>query len=302
MSTTSRMMLYAPTGLGKTNFAMAMAIHLAAGKDFLRWRVPGARRVMYIDGEMPDVLAQERIWDAVRRLGVRPEENFFYFNRRDFPDMEPLNTEAGRRRVDEWLGVVGNIDLVVFDNIQSLTAGNMRETEIWSAVRPWTQILSDRRIGQIWIHHTGSNETKAYGDSTMQWQLDTVLRLERVEAATSDIAFNLDFTGKSRNRTPKNRHDYEPGLVTLAGDTWTIGPRVNKDSSIEKATQFLRMILTTNGPMTVAELKKAAEANGHAWGTIIRAKDQLGLASGKGVGKGAPWSWNLPPLVDITES
>jgi AAA domain len=35
MSTTSRVLLIGPTGLGKTNFCLALAAHLAAGRNFL---------------------------------------------------------------------------------------------------------------------------------------------------------------------------------------------------------------------------------------------------------------------------
>lgn len=39
LSTTSRAIFSADTGLDKTNFALAMAAHIAAGVDFLHWRI-----------------------------------------------------------------------------------------------------------------------------------------------------------------------------------------------------------------------------------------------------------------------
>ena len=39
LTTTSRSILNAPTGAGKTNFAVAMAAHMSAGVDFLHWKV-----------------------------------------------------------------------------------------------------------------------------------------------------------------------------------------------------------------------------------------------------------------------
>ena len=38
LSTTSRALLVAPTGLGKTNFALALAAAMAAGESFLHWQ------------------------------------------------------------------------------------------------------------------------------------------------------------------------------------------------------------------------------------------------------------------------
>jgi hypothetical protein len=102
VSTTSKTLGYSPTGLGKTNLYLAIAIHLAAGKDFLHWRVPRPARVLYVDGEMPNTLAQGRIIDAIRRLGGDPGRLHYLNRNADFPDMPPLN----RREEQEMPGVV----------------------------------------------------------------------------------------------------------------------------------------------------------------------------------------------------
>jgi RecA-family ATPase len=73
MTTTSRILLAADTGLGKTNLCMALAAHAAAGENFLHWRARRQAKVLYIDGEMSRGLYQCRIADTVRRLGCRPD-------------------------------------------------------------------------------------------------------------------------------------------------------------------------------------------------------------------------------------
>src|SRR5262249_12857696 len=51
LSTTTRGLLIGPTGLGKTNFLLAMGMAIADGADFLHWRGSGRRRKgLYIDG------------------------------------------------------------------------------------------------------------------------------------------------------------------------------------------------------------------------------------------------------------
>jgi hypothetical protein len=72
MTTTSRALFTADTGLGKTNFALAAFAHLAAGVDFLHWRITKPRRVLYVDGEMSRRLLKQRLEDATRRLGAIP--------------------------------------------------------------------------------------------------------------------------------------------------------------------------------------------------------------------------------------
>jgi hypothetical protein len=76
------------------------------------------------------------------------------------------------------------------------------------------------RQHQVWVHHTGHDETHSYGTKTREWQLDIVALLERVERPECDIAFHIVFT-KARERTPDNRSNFEPCVITLTGDSWS---------------------------------------------------------------------------------
>jgi DnaB helicase-like protein/AAA domain-containing protein len=220
LSSTSRALLAAPTGLGKTMIALAIATAIANGPGrFLHWEIPSQRRVLYIDGEMSARLMKTRVDDVVRRSGAAPA-NLFILNREDFPDMPPLNTEEGQRFIDRVIGAIGQIGLIVFDNIQSLLTGSMIEEDSWADTLPWIRSLTQRKIGQLWVHHTGYDETHGYGTSTRDWQFDTGMLLERVERPETDLAFIMKFT-KARERTPDNRTDFEPTLITLVNDQWS---------------------------------------------------------------------------------
>jgi hypothetical protein len=219
LSTSSRVEIIGPTGLGKTNFLTALSIALADGHDFLHWRGCGtARRVLYVDGEMSRRLAKKRLVDAVRRHGRMPP-TFFFLNGEDFPDMPPLNSEKGQKFIDAVIETVGGIDIIVFDNIQSLLSGDMKDEEPWQQTLPWVRDLTRRSIGQAWVHHTGHDETHGYGTKTREWQLDTVGLMERVDRPGLDIGFKLSFS-KCRERSPDNRADFEPAIITLVNDQW----------------------------------------------------------------------------------
>lgn len=43
-------MIYAPRGIGKTHVALGIAYAVASGNEFLRWKSPLPRGVLYIDG------------------------------------------------------------------------------------------------------------------------------------------------------------------------------------------------------------------------------------------------------------
>ena len=154
MSTTSRVLLVGPTGFGKTNLVLAIAYAIAGGEPFLHWHAgEGPRRVLFIDGEMPQRLMRSRLEDGSRRLGAKPE-TLFILSREDFPDMPPLNTEAGQKFIDRVIDTLGRVDLIIFDNIQALLSGDMKEEEPWQRTLPWVRVrgLTRRKIGQIWMH------------------------------------------------------------------------------------------------------------------------------------------------------
>ena len=219
LSTTSRVEFIGPTGIGKTNLFIALGIAVADGRNFLHWAGSGTpRRVLFLDGEMSRRLLKKRLADAVRRHGATPA-TFHCLSREDFPELAPLNTEAGQKFIDATIAALGGIDLLQVDNIQALLTGDMKDEEPWQQTLPWVRDLTRRNIGQLWIHHTGHDESRGYGTKTREWQLDTVGLMERAETPGADIAFKISFP-KARERTPDNRPDFEPAIVILAGETW----------------------------------------------------------------------------------
>jgi hypothetical protein len=220
LTTTSRVLVVAPTGLGKTMFGMGLGMATAAGEGFLHWRGIRRARVLFIDGEMSNRLLKRRLADEARRLGVSPG-SFFALSRDDFPVFEPLNTPEGQAFVDRLIQEIGGVDLVIFDNIMSLIAGDQKEEEGWRQTMPWVLSLTRRSIGQIWVHHTGHDESRSYGTKTREWQMDTVLHLERVERADTDVSFQLEFR-KARERTPQTRGEFADVRVALVNDRWDV--------------------------------------------------------------------------------
>jgi AAA domain len=218
LSTTSRMLLVGPTGLGKTMFGLAVGLGSASGKGFLHWTAKRRARVLYVDGEMGRRQMKRRLQDAVRRAGTKPD-SLIILSKEDFEDMPPLNSPGGQKWFDAFMAQHGPFDFVIFDNIQALLVGDMKDEEQWSKLLPWVRSLTRRSIGQLWFHHTGHDETKR--SKAREWQMDTVAIMERVESE-HDIAFALKFT-KARERTPENRADFEPVTMTLCGDEWQRG-------------------------------------------------------------------------------
>jgi RecA-family ATPase len=124
LSTTSRVIINAPTGIGKTMFLMGMFMGMSAGLGFLRWPSVRQARTLFIDGEMSRRLLKQRLAEEAKRLGVCPE-NMHVLSREDIETFPPLSTRAGQMIVERVIEHLGGIDVVGFDNVMSLIGGDM---------------------------------------------------------------------------------------------------------------------------------------------------------------------------------
>ena len=320
ISMTSRVMLVAPTGLGKTHFAMAMAGSVAAGKDFLHWSVPAARPVLYLDGEMPKGLMQIRAREMMRRMDLTVDEkghfrrNMHIISRELYEnELEPLNSPAGQKFVDGWLAAHAGTGLIVFDNIQSLLIGELLDPKSWEPVLPWIRKLTAQRIAQIWVHHANEDGT-SFGTKTREWQMSSVMTMQRIDNEAEDeaIAFDLHFRRKARERTPANRQDYQEGRVSLEGNSWRFNPAAGK-SGIASSYRLMIEARLREWSITrpLKDLELAAMMTGkpkdHPNTQEMRqrlhdlhkgAKGQLVMA---GVGRiiNGAWNWQLPEFWNV---
>lgn len=246
----SRTMLVAPTGAGKTMFAMALAASLAAGTSiFARgvWQAPKPMRVLYIDGEMPLALLRERLIEAVERAGD-VGDRMTVLTMTDFRDVGPLNSAGGQDWVNAQIARF-KPDLVIFDNVACLTMGDQKDTEIWASMKAWQRTITDRDVAQLWIAHANADGS-TYGDKTREFEMDTVIVLTPIEGQTAfDIAFR-----KSRERHPgKNDKEYLTGRAKLEGGRWYF------KSEIERQQDRARAIKANGENLTLVTATKFAE-------------------------------------------
>jgi len=238
---TTRTFLVGRTGLGKTLLGLAMAAGVASGRGFLHWPSSRPARVLYLDGEMPAELIKPRARDAIRRLdGVSiPPGNLLIFGRDieaearricpSLPAFGPLNTDEGRLFMLALLKAIGDVDLIIFDNVMSLITGDMKDEVAWSDTLPLVGRLTDQQIGQVWLDHTGHNTDRQYGSSTKAWRFDTVgvmtpLADEKPDPRVTAFTLSFDYPGKARRRTPDNWQEFQALTIRLVDDQWAAEP------------------------------------------------------------------------------
>lgn len=261
MTTTSRVFLVGRTGLGKTLVALGIACGIASGRGFLHWHCHRAARVLIIDGEMPAELIKARAKEALDRIGAEIQPGNLVIFARDieeefttrFPNlgkMEALNTPEGK----VWLlALIDQIkpSVIIFDNVMSLISGDQKDEVSWSATLDLVQALTAKRIGQLWLDHTGHNQDRQYGSSTKAWRFDAVgimAPLPEDQRTDHEVAFTLSFDhpGKARRRTPDNWRDFDNVTIRLNADGWSFEQANKAKRTTAKlspmATEFYRAL------------------------------------------------------------
>ncbi len=116
------------------------------------------------------------------------------------------------------------------------------------SIRSASTSVPARRIGVLWINHTGLDKSRGYGTNTREWQLDTVMVAEKVDDPDADIAMRLSFP-KARERQRETRDDYEPIVLRLKDDAWTSEGAATKSKQKQEdyALELLRNAINEHG-------------------------------------------------------
>ena len=213
-------MVHAQRGIGKTQLLVGVAWACASGGGFLRWTANDARRVLFLDGEMPAADLQSRF------KAVKDASQY------DLADPDYLKiaasdlTEFGLPDLSDpksqgfYEDVIADSDLIVVDNLSTICPGvRENEADSWVPVQKWA--LKQRREGRsvVFVHHGGKSGTQR-GSSRKEDVLDTVIGLRRPPDYSADqgCRFELRFE-KSRGFYGDDAAPFEAKLI---GNQWAI--------------------------------------------------------------------------------
>src|SRR3990167_5301822 len=205
-------MIYAPRGIGKTHVALGIAYAVANGSTFLNWQAPKPRGVLYLDGEMPATLMQERL-RALMKDQQQKSKALFQLLTPDLQNgaMPDLATHKGQEMLEPYLK---DIDLIIVDNISTLCRNSKEnEADSWIPVQDWA--LKQRAAGKsiLFIHHAGKGGNQR-GTSKREDILDTVIALKRPDdySPKDGAVFQIQFE-KARGFLGNDAEGFEAKMV-----------------------------------------------------------------------------------------
>lgn len=173
---------YAPTGVGKTLFALNIAYAIASGGTFLKYSCPKPRKVMYIDGEMPYGQLHSRLMQIAETQGELDFQDNLLILTPDkiTPFRVPMIDDAFGQEVYLKLIEKYDTEVIIFDNLSMLSSFDENKSHEWKPIQDW--ILYLRSIGKtiIIIHHAGKEKTGYRGTSRMLDCADVAISLQPI--------------------------------------------------------------------------------------------------------------------------
>ncbi|MBU3948867.1 MAG: AAA family ATPase [Proteobacteria bacterium] len=268
-------MVYACRGVGKTYFALNVAYAGTSAGSYLGWNVQEPFGVLYIDGEMPGPVIQERLAQIVASSDFEPLAPFILLT----PDLQPegmprIDTEKGQAVIDSFLS--DEIKLIVIDNISTLTSAKENEADGWTPVQAWA--LRQRAKGRsvLFIHHAGKTGAQR-GTSRREDILDTVLALRRPIDYNPEqgAVFEIHFE-KARGLYGDDVKPIEASLIANEGGKMSWAVRNVEDSN------FIRVVSLLNEGMIQADIAAELSLNKSTVSRHVRKAKTQGLIIKKG--------------------
>lgn len=181
-------LIFAASGVGKTMFALNVAYAIAKGGNFLTYKAPKPRKVLYIDGEMSFNEIHSRFMDIVKQQDeLFFRENWLLLNHEKiypakFPKIETPEGQAFYNKFFED----NNIEVVIFDNLSTLSSFEENKSDHWLPIQDWFCTLRAKGMSVIAIHHTGKDPLQYRGTSRMLDVLDCAICISDINQELSD--------------------------------------------------------------------------------------------------------------------
>ncbi len=232
-------MLHSVRGVGKTMLGLHLAYAITSGGSLFSWTVPKPSGVLYVDGEMPAVVLQERLARIASSVDYECQVPLRIIT----PDLQrfgipDLTKTEGQEAINEHID--DSIALVILDNLSALCrTGEENSAESWQPMQTWALELRRRGKSVLFMHHSGKTGLQR-GTSRREDVLDAVIKLRRPAKYSQQdgCVFELHFE-KTRGLYGKAFAPFEARLTETPDGRWMWATRSLEDSTRECALQML---------------------------------------------------------------
>lgn len=192
-------LLFSWRGIGKTFVSLWLALCIAAGRNFLRWKAHNHFRVAFFDGEMGRDQMSRRLNQLKKCFPSLPAEHLVVFSYDSFPDerMPNLSLPDGQQRYRE---IAEHFDVLIFDNYSCVSPRKRGDDDIsrFERVRPFLIEMRHKEKSVILLHHSGKSGEQR-GTSELEDPQDTIIKLSKATFTPDGMsAFEWHFE-KTRN-------------------------------------------------------------------------------------------------------
>lgn len=219
----SQNMGHGPAGVGKTNFGLAMGVHLTHGADFLGYAIPKPWPVLYIDGEMAAYDIQQRVKAFSTPLDALHRALHFLTPDLQERGIPKIDTAEGQIELLRIVDAIEDLKLVIIDNLSCLTnPEDDNAAGSWSVVQELLLALRRRQIATWLWHHSGKGGQQR-GTSRRADILDVILKLTPEAGQDDGRTRVLCEFEKGRHLTAEQKAPFTIALEThpAGGLMWT---------------------------------------------------------------------------------
>ncbi len=218
-------MVYAPSGVGKSMFALSLGLAVAGGGEFLGWKCDEPHKVLIVDGEMGVFDLQERVKllsstiSGIDLTSANQNLSFLAFqDQSTSTDWPVLSNDEDHEVILDRIRKEG-IKLVIFDNLSTLAqVDNENDASSWNDTLHLMRMISRTGCAVLMVHHTRKGNTKGdasfRGSQVLSVLLSCSIRLLPVEGAGTSFTLEFDKFRNKKSRETDTRN------VTLSEAGW----------------------------------------------------------------------------------
>lgn len=221
--------IYAAAGVGKTLFAMNSAYAICKGGNFLKYKCPMPRKLLYIDGEMSYVQIHNRFMQMIKQQGELEGEDKKNWNLftpdKVLPFRLPKICDPEGQRFYTELIEKEKYEVLVIDNLSALSWIDENNNQEWKVIQDWIMTLRAKGLSIIIVHHAGKDSKGYRGTSRMLDCVDSAISLQNIVSQNTESESELTSSRKFKIEYQKARtftgSEAMPFEVTLSNSGWT---------------------------------------------------------------------------------